>query len=232
MSPNVFRGVCAITDRRQSCATASQGAWRLSNRESASYTAAVAGCLERCNACGRCRWISVSPRFADCSWYFTCSPAALLTTAGGTSLVGGYGGFITLPANVSSSWARDIARAASALSTLDTCPAEATGRRATLQHGLLARQAAEKRLDGAKSSLPWASMPIPGERRRGASICAGSTLQQPLTLAGWCTASCWAQPTCTQVYGRPYGASTPILPTSCFSTGRGTATGSTLRRRC
>ena len=138
----VLRGACAVTETQpQSCATASKGAWPLSKAQSASYSTAVASCLERCAACSRCRWISVSPRFADCSWYVDCDTSALLTNIGG---------FVTLPANTSSAAAREVESVAA---VLDTCPAEATGRRAVLQLGLRARHAAENRLVADGGSL-------------------------------------------------------------------------------
>ena len=37
-----------------------------------SWAAATAACLELCRTCARCRYLTVSPRFRDCSWYQSC----------------------------------------------------------------------------------------------------------------------------------------------------------------
>ena len=35
--------------------------------------AAVSACLKHCAACTQCRWLTVSTRYADCSWYAKCN---------------------------------------------------------------------------------------------------------------------------------------------------------------
>ena len=38
----------------------------------------VSACLARCESCARCSFISVSPIFFDCSWFYACPVAALI----------------------------------------------------------------------------------------------------------------------------------------------------------
>jgi len=40
---------------------------------SGNWTLAASACLDRCARCRRCRYISLSLRHADCSWYATCT---------------------------------------------------------------------------------------------------------------------------------------------------------------
>ena len=68
-------GYCAVTivqDQRSNCMAGASGAWMLSTKESASLQAAAHSCLRRCRACGRCRFISVSAKLSDCSWFHDC----------------------------------------------------------------------------------------------------------------------------------------------------------------
>ena len=40
---------------------------------SGNWSMAAAACLRRCARCSRCRHVSLSLRYADCSWYASCS---------------------------------------------------------------------------------------------------------------------------------------------------------------
>ena len=66
-------GYCAPTKAGSSdCATGASGSWKLTSRESASLQGAADSCLRRCRECGRCRFISVSAKLSDCSWFHDC----------------------------------------------------------------------------------------------------------------------------------------------------------------
>ena len=43
----------------------------------------VRRCLDECERCERCRYISVSSRWRDCSWYWHCDLSVLTTKVGG-----------------------------------------------------------------------------------------------------------------------------------------------------
>ncbi|KAL1530778.1 hypothetical protein AB1Y20_001676 [Prymnesium parvum] len=68
------RGYCAETNDREAgdCSLGDQGAFGLSAAARHSWPAAAAECLARCAACPRCRHVSLSLAFADCSWYHSC----------------------------------------------------------------------------------------------------------------------------------------------------------------
>ena len=68
------RGHCGFTvdDGSRQCDSGESGALGLTGAERASWDAAAAACLAKCRGCARCHYISVSPRFGDCSWYARC----------------------------------------------------------------------------------------------------------------------------------------------------------------
>ena len=49
----------------------------MSEREASSWESAAASCVRRCKACDRCRYVSFSTQWKDCSWFFACDLAAL-----------------------------------------------------------------------------------------------------------------------------------------------------------
>ena len=55
------------------CSCDDSGAFRLQRNETISWMSATTACLLRCKACPRCRHISVSLRWADCSWFSSCT---------------------------------------------------------------------------------------------------------------------------------------------------------------
>lgn len=64
-------GAGAICDR------ADKGSLTVSSRAYTSWPRAVRACLRLCRACERCRYISVSLQWKDCSWYHDCPLGAL-----------------------------------------------------------------------------------------------------------------------------------------------------------
>ena len=81
-------GHCGTTqlDKRGDCARGERGnfllaptAWASSVLPSHDLPVAIAECLQACASCARCKYISVSTRHRDCSWYASCDtpvPAA------------------------------------------------------------------------------------------------------------------------------------------------------------
>ena len=99
-----LEGYCAITCPEQAqpaaqlCRHADKGSFTLS-AVSKTWRAAVHECLDHCKRCSRCRFISVSLEFRDCSWFETCpethtdissfrSGLAVAGTAPGTGISG------------------------------------------------------------------------------------------------------------------------------------------------
>ena len=77
-------GSCAVTteDGGRRCDDGDQGAWRL--RSSGSWVLAAEECLERCRACTRCRYVSITLWDRDCSWYSRCDTSRLSRRIAGT----------------------------------------------------------------------------------------------------------------------------------------------------
>ena len=61
----------APTDNGRKCNTDNKGSFGLSDEEASSWLVAAATCLRHCESCARCRYVSVSRDFRDCSWYHT-----------------------------------------------------------------------------------------------------------------------------------------------------------------
>ena len=77
-------GYCATTvDGESDCTAGAKGALGLHHSETLSLRAATHACLRKCDACARCRYITVSPRHADCSWYAECDLNRLSTDVPG-----------------------------------------------------------------------------------------------------------------------------------------------------
>lgn len=68
-------GTCGATidNDRGDCVHGSFGSFGLSSAATASWEAATADCLAQCGHCSRCRYISTSLRWRDCSWYAQCA---------------------------------------------------------------------------------------------------------------------------------------------------------------
>ena len=59
------------------CRNGSKGSWELPPAATTSLAAAAEACAARCALCARCRAVSVSPKWADCSWFWQCDPSRL-----------------------------------------------------------------------------------------------------------------------------------------------------------
>ena len=82
-------GYCATTIGPSDCSRGAMGSWTLSSIEASSVAHAAAACVRRCRACERCRYVSVSAAWKDCSWFHSCvgvdnlnnHPQTFMTTA-------------------------------------------------------------------------------------------------------------------------------------------------------
>ena len=78
-------GYCGLTDSgRSDCSKGSKGSWEKSWPTRASGAIALPnelmrgeGCIQRCLACQRCRYVSFSLAARDCSWFHSCTPHQL-----------------------------------------------------------------------------------------------------------------------------------------------------------
>ena len=70
---NSSRGYCGVAESESDCATSSMGSWSMNN---------ATRCIQRCQGCARCNFISFSPELRDCSWYHECSLAHLQGVGG------------------------------------------------------------------------------------------------------------------------------------------------------
>eukprot|EP00966_Prymnesium_polylepis_P284866 6581514-Prymnesium_polylepis.1 len=72
-------GFCAITDAAHAsdCERDDKGVLGLLPMDAKSEQSAARACLIRCASCARCRYITVSLRHGDCSWYANCNLATL-----------------------------------------------------------------------------------------------------------------------------------------------------------
>lgn len=72
-------GYCQKTVKPGDCVTSSKGMFALLPEEAMSWADAVHACMRRCLGCLRCRHISVSMQWQDCSWYASCEKKRLRT---------------------------------------------------------------------------------------------------------------------------------------------------------
>ena len=76
---NASVGFCGATHEGDAgdCALSDMGSWGLRKAadETLSFAHAADACLTRCSGCERCAYISISPKFRDCSWYSSCDLA-------------------------------------------------------------------------------------------------------------------------------------------------------------
>ena len=72
-------GHCGVTsfDAPSDCAHGDKGVLGLLPQEVETPLKAARACLARCAACERCRFVSLSRRLADCSWYSSCDLSRL-----------------------------------------------------------------------------------------------------------------------------------------------------------
>ena len=71
-------GYCAATSGQSDCAAGDMGSWLLSAAEAVTLKAAAAACVRKCRACSRCKYVSVSAAWNDCSWFHDCVHPELL----------------------------------------------------------------------------------------------------------------------------------------------------------
>ena len=76
------RGSCGVTREGDAgdCKRGTRGSFGWPGRSSR-LVDAVGACLHVCSQCSQCRYISVSARFSDCSWYSSCRLSQLRSTA-------------------------------------------------------------------------------------------------------------------------------------------------------
>ena len=70
-------GYCAAVWEVGDCANGNKGSWSLRAAEVHSNASAAAQCELLCAGCSRCRFISFSTQWRDCSWFHNCDLAKL-----------------------------------------------------------------------------------------------------------------------------------------------------------
>ena len=74
----VHAGYCEVTIAGGvDCAFGTKGSWELQVNETRTPEVALDSCMQRCRACSRCNYVSVSRRFGDCSWFSRCNVSDL-----------------------------------------------------------------------------------------------------------------------------------------------------------
>ena len=66
------RGFCGFTKEPTDCEFADRGVLYLNSSERTSWQVAATACLRKCSVCARCRYVTISLEFSDCSWYSRC----------------------------------------------------------------------------------------------------------------------------------------------------------------
>ncbi len=67
-----FCGATADNDPGD-CSQDAGGSWALGKQHSVSWPKAAEVCITMCLGCRRCRFVTVSRRYAECSWFATCA---------------------------------------------------------------------------------------------------------------------------------------------------------------
>lgn len=67
-----FTGHCGETKSAGNCDSGDKGSLGIPSGAPFDFASAVDDCLQRCARCSRCRYISVSVKWRDCSWYHRC----------------------------------------------------------------------------------------------------------------------------------------------------------------
>ena len=65
-------GTTTTADTGANCEVASRGRWDLPPDRVSTWHVAAATCIEMCSGCRQCRYLSLSIRHRDCSWYAQC----------------------------------------------------------------------------------------------------------------------------------------------------------------
>ena len=81
-------GYCSpvAAGKKASCDTDITGTWKVQDGLNAN---GMRKCAERCQACGRCRFVSYSALFSDCDWFTECNLDRLTTTVPGSGPASG-----------------------------------------------------------------------------------------------------------------------------------------------
>jgi hypothetical protein len=81
--PQVWHsGYCRVTYTSVAdCLSNSQGSVPISAQHAKTWGAAISSCQQWCAACARCRFVSVSTKNRDCSWFSDCPQPNLLLRA-------------------------------------------------------------------------------------------------------------------------------------------------------
>ena len=67
-------GSCGVTSDGGDCARGAQGSFEgVATGEALDWELLVGRCLERCARCARCRYVSASLAWRDCSWFASCA---------------------------------------------------------------------------------------------------------------------------------------------------------------
>ena len=74
---DVFIGPCGTASDAGDCSAGTKGSWSMNEREASSWESAAASCVRRCSVCDRCRYVSFSTQWKDCSWFFACDLVTL-----------------------------------------------------------------------------------------------------------------------------------------------------------
>ena len=84
------RGSCGATREGDAgdCQRGTRGSFGWPRRSSR-LADGVGACLHLCSQCSQCRFISVSARFSDCSWYSSCQLSQLRATANTKTFLSG-----------------------------------------------------------------------------------------------------------------------------------------------
>ena len=84
------RGSCGVTQEGDvgDCNRSTQGSFGWPGRSSR-LADAVGACLHSCSQCSRCRYVSVSARFSDCSWFSSCRLSQMRATANTRTFLSG-----------------------------------------------------------------------------------------------------------------------------------------------
>ena len=83
MASGLVPGYCGETSGAGDCNSSNVGSWKLTSQQSTDWSAAARACTTRCERCARCRYVSFSLRWRDCSWFSDCTLGRLQHSVGG-----------------------------------------------------------------------------------------------------------------------------------------------------
>eukprot|EP00966_Prymnesium_polylepis_P284570 6574578-Prymnesium_polylepis.1 len=99
-SPAWHAGYCDKTDDAfgsGDCSGGEKGLWYIQSAAH-NWRDAASACLKLCRLCARCRYVSMSLRFAECDWFHSCATGRLLVEPEGfQSIQMGAGAGSTVP---------------------------------------------------------------------------------------------------------------------------------------